>query len=256
MVHVAIGGWVVTAGDRVPARHVTGSHEGGELGRRDVARLGLIRRRNQRLQMRAFGQFGDHLRGYQAFSTKHHARRPPAAIDAGLFGDHMNHNIAFAHPRRGRIAGGGSTATRQPICTGGQRAQGVCPSLLARARVGVAYRPRQLIQPEVKGAPGGGQHGSSDERHPRFVGDDVDETVPDCLLRPPYRVPINGRHHPVHFGGQPTACQRRVPGKPRRQNCVNSRQHLAIGDQICPEHDGLKGAIVDVSCLKKPAHLG
>jgi hypothetical protein len=53
---------------------------------------------------------------------------------------------------------GGFAATHEPIGARGQRPKRISATLLARARIGIAHGGRQLIQPAIKGSPGGGQH--------------------------------------------------------------------------------------------------
>jgi hypothetical protein len=166
----------------------------------------------------------------------------------------MNYHVATARTRHGSAVAG-STATHQPIGTASQRSECVGPALLAGARVSVAHRSRQLVQPTVEGASSGGQHASGHKCRMRVRRVDVDKAIPHSLTRPAHRVSVGFGHRPVDLGGQPTARQRRKPRKPHRQKRIHSRQRIGVGDQVCPKNDGLKGAIVDIAGLKRLADL-
>jgi hypothetical protein len=82
------------------------------------------------------------------------------------------------------------------------------------------------------------------------VRGDVDVAIPERLLRPPHRVSVGFGNRSIDFGGESTACQRWIPRKPRCQKRIDLRKRFSIGDQVRPEHDRLKGAVVDITCLK------
>ena len=181
MVQVAVDGRAIAT--RGTTGQVAGSHEVGELGRRDVAWLGHISRRNQWLQPGGLGQFGNHLRRDQAFcasTTPVRSRCRRRWLDRQPRGS----------PRCVCITRAAATQSAEPQPHTSRSAPAAnAPSASARrcSRVrGSASHTvvRQLIQATVESATGGGQHAPGHIRHARFRGVDVDEAIPDRLPSP------------------------------------------------------------------------
>jgi len=90
----------------------------------------------------------------------------------------------------------------QSVCSGGHGAHRVRASLLFGARIGVAYRGREGIQPLLEGVPVSREDVGAHRGHPFPAINDDHLAVLDTLLAPAHRVLVGLRDDPVDLEAQ------------------------------------------------------
>ena len=156
VVEVAVESRTIAAGP--PAGQISASHELGEFLRRHISRLGRgIDRVDQGHQVGVGGQLGNKFGRDQPVRAYLGCRCAAAALERGLFGDHMYHHRRCGGPLSSDAVTE-SAATAQSIGARRERGQRVGTALLARSWIVLAYRAGQRSEPLVQGMCIGGQH--------------------------------------------------------------------------------------------------
>ena len=168
VVDVAIECGPIAAGP--PAGEIPAAHEIGELLRRHISRLGRgIDRDGPGHQLGPGGQLGNEFGCDEPVSAYLGCRCAAAAVDRGLFGDHVNHHRCCGGPfSSGAVAE--SAATAQPIGARRERSQPVSAALLARAWIVLAHRAGQRSEPLVQGMRIGAQQAAVNFRQAALRG--------------------------------------------------------------------------------------
>ncbi len=184
---------------RPAARQITPPHELARL--RDWADTPdpVSRRARQRFERGGGGQLA-HRFGGQDPEPGQIAGMITGAVEGGLLGQHMNHHrTAAAFTLGGRRAVGATRTGRPAGLTAPQRPARIGAALVFGARIVLAHRGRQRVQPLVQRRRiGGMQHWPEIPAIPGLVSIDLDIAVVVDLGRHPHPGRVELGHPQIH----------------------------------------------------------